>query len=431
MAYEYKYRKRSAEQWDKRAKQSGSDFEGIILDEYPTYTIKSGENWVRFLPPSKEWEASPDFPDHFGMDVWTHRNVNRATVICLQKMKGKRCPVCEEHNRALAAGDQDLAKELRAQKRVVCWVFDRKEPDRGAQVWAMPFTIDRDVSKIVRDRGTGEIFSVDDPKGGYDVYFDKIGEGIGTKYSGFQLAQRPSQVPSSAVRKADETPVPEVLKWRSYDEIASLLAGGTDKDEDEERPPRGRFPQDEDDDYDRPTTRRSRNAEPDEDDDPPPRRNSRRADPDEDDDPPPRRNARRSEPEDEDEDPPPRRSSRRSEPDEDEDPPPRRRSREPDEDEDPPPRRTRRSEPEDDEDPPPRRRSTRAEPDEDEDPPPRRRAAREPEPEEDEDPPPRRRAKEPEPDEDEDEDDGARKQVRANVASRAKALREQYAKDRR
>lgn len=378
--YRYRYRRRTNEDWEKRSSQRGNDFEGIFKSEFASvYAIRDGENTVRILPPSQQWDTR-----HYGMDVWVHFQigVNKSAVICRSRMLNKRCPVCDEAAEAMEAGDSKLAKDLAARKRVVAWIVDRKDPDRGAQLWAMPWTLDRDIAKVARDRETGEIYAVDDPDEGYDVTFDKEGKDIGTKYVGVQISRRPSSVPKAALRKADETPVPDTLWYRSYEEVKKLLDGSAATDDDDDA--RSARRREDDDDVEEEGLRRrgSPRDEP-EDDDERPRRRAR----DEDDDPPPRR-SRRDEPEDDEEDD---RRARRSSRDEPEDDPPPRRARrdEPEDDEEdaPPPRRSRRADPEDD-DPPPRRRAARDEPeDAEDDPPPRRRRA---DPDEEDDPPPRR-----------------------------------------
>lgn len=348
----FKYRPRKEEEVDRRANQQGNDFINFLIKDFPAYASRDGENWVRFLPPT--WEDAR----HYGLDVYVHYGIgpDNGSVLCNNKMNNTKCPICEARVKAERAGNEELAKELRITKRVLVWLLDMKDEEKGPQLWAMPWTVDRDVSKISRDRRSGELYVIDRPNDGYDVTFEKSGKGITTKYSGFQIARRPSSVDEDHLDYVDENPLPIVLLERSYAEVKELFEGGTDPDEDDEKPakrPRDREEErptrTRDRDEDRPT-RTARRSEPEEEERPARRRR------DEDDEPPARRTR---EPED---DPPAR--SRRVRDEEEERP--ARRARDDDED------RPRKRRDEDDEPAP--RRATRARDDEDDEPPPRKRS---------------------------------------------------------
>src|ERR1700747_1884482 len=105
--------------WRKR--ESGSTFQGFILDEVQGFSPKK-ENWVRFAPPT--WEDA----SHYGIDIWVHYSVGpeNASVLCLYKMTGKPCPVCEAHASAEAAGRED-ADRLKPTRRVLVWLVNRND----------------------------------------------------------------------------------------------------------------------------------------------------------------------------------------------------------------------------------------------------------------------------------------------------------------
>lgn len=213
----FQYQPRSAEQWEKRSK--GSLYEGFALDEYTTFTAKK-ENHIRILPPT--W----DKPTHYGMDLYVHFSVgpNNGTVVCLYKMHMGQCPICEAQSRAEANGHEKEAKEFKATRRVLAWVLDRKE-EKTPLLWAMPWTIDRDISKICRDRSSGELYQIDHPDSGYDVFFDKEGDGMTTKYTGFSLSRKPSSVDQKHIDYIMAHPVPTTLYLRTYEEVQSLFEG--------------------------------------------------------------------------------------------------------------------------------------------------------------------------------------------------------------
>lgn len=217
----FKYRQRGADALDKRQNQQGSEFQGFIKDEFKTYTVAKGDNYLRILPPT--WEDA----EHYGLDIYVHYGVGpeRATALCLAKMKSERCPICEAAVRLDKAGDDEGARELKAGKRVLAWMIDRKEETKGPMLWSMPWTVDRDFAKLARDPRSGETFYIDDPENGYDISFERTGEKQQTKYIGMQLARRTSSVDQDFVDYIVMYPIPETLMWRTYDELKTLYEG--------------------------------------------------------------------------------------------------------------------------------------------------------------------------------------------------------------
>ena len=218
----FPYKVRSREQWEARANSSG-DFEGWLKDEYRIYKPQPKENCVRILPPSPEWENPP----HYGMDVWVHYSVgpDKAAVICLFRMKKGNCPICEERARYERAKDEEKARELRPTKRVLVFVINRKDEQQGPLAWGMAKTLDDGIGKVARDRSTGEYYFVDHPTDGYDIYFDKEGEGLLTKYTGVTLAKKMTAAPESALDWLVHRPIPDALRWRTYEEVKRLFTG--------------------------------------------------------------------------------------------------------------------------------------------------------------------------------------------------------------
>lgn len=214
----YQYKARAPENWDKRAK--GSIYDGFAKDEFETFSLAK-DNFIRILPPT--WENA----QHYGLDLWVHYSVgpNKGTVICLYKSGRGPCPICEAHARAEAAGRED-AKELKPTRRVLVWLLNRKAgEEKKPLLWAMPWTVDRDISKICRDRESGELYMIDHPEQGFDISFDKEGESFQTKYTGFQISRRPSSVDKKHIDYVCQHPLPDTLLWRDYDEVQALFEG--------------------------------------------------------------------------------------------------------------------------------------------------------------------------------------------------------------
>src|SRR5262245_13483641 len=83
----FAYKERSVDNVRKRAAQKGGMYDSPFQDGFDTWRAKPGDNTIRFLPPT--WDGA----EHFGFDVYVHRNVgsDNSTYLCLNKMKGKPC----------------------------------------------------------------------------------------------------------------------------------------------------------------------------------------------------------------------------------------------------------------------------------------------------------------------------------------------------
>jgi hypothetical protein len=244
------YKKRAPEIVQARAISSGNDFKGFIKNEYTTYQAKDGDNWVRLLPPT--WDEA----QHYGWDVYVHFSIgpDKASVLCNAKMFKTRCPICDAQQVALKAGDEELSKELRPNKRVLAWILDRQEASKGPLIWSMSYTQDKDICAISTDAMTGEYYALDDPDGGFDITFKKKGKGLNTEYNGYQVARRHSSVDRVHIDYIVNNPLPETLLPRDYDEVKTIFeglpmdAGSTAKPAVAAARPAGRLPEPVEDD---------------------------------------------------------------------------------------------------------------------------------------------------------------------------------------
>ena len=226
MPSNFTYQARNEAQVEKRSNQSASKYAGVIKDDFNTFAARKDDNTIRLLPPT--WEN----PDHYGYDIWVHFGVgpDSGTVLCLSKMKRQACPICEFQQKAESAGRED-ADDYKPKRRVLVWLVDRKteaekkSTEENPKVWTMPWTVDRDISKICKDRESGALYMIDHPEAGYDVFFDKSGEKELTKYSGFALSRRESSVAQAYIDFIVQNPLPSVLLWREYAEVKFLFEG--------------------------------------------------------------------------------------------------------------------------------------------------------------------------------------------------------------
>lgn len=221
----YSYQARGREAIDKRASMGANDFDKILKDHIKMWTPNKGDNRIRILPPT--WPK----PEHYGFDIWVHYGVgaDRGTYLCLDKMLGKPDPIVEELNELKRTGDasDDEIKKMQAKRRVLVFIIDRDDEKEGVQAWAMPWTLDKDISVLSVDKSTGEVLPIDDPEQGYDVEFVKEGEKERTKYVGLSVARRSNSLgPAKWLDYAIDNPLPDQLQYFTYDEIAKVFGGG-------------------------------------------------------------------------------------------------------------------------------------------------------------------------------------------------------------
>lgn len=223
----FEYKPRDSDAVKRRVEQqSGGDFDGYFRDGCKTFKPKDQDNIIRILPPT--WQDA----EHYGYDIYLHYGVgpDEQSYLCLEKMKGQPCPICEERARAAKAKDDDYADSLKPKQRVVIALIDRDHENEGVQLWSMPWGVDKDLLSRTQDRRTGEILPLDDPENGYDVEFTKQGKGITTKYVGLALSRRESPLgDSSWLDYIAENPIPDCLVFYSYDHIASVFGGASSK----------------------------------------------------------------------------------------------------------------------------------------------------------------------------------------------------------
>ncbi len=415
----------------KREDQKGGLYDSLAKEGIPTWRPKHpGQHTVRFLEGT--W---PD-AEHWAHDTWIHNNIgpDSGRYLCLKKMLGKPCALCEEVTALRNVDEEKAYKDIQVRKGAAAWLIDRNAEDEGPQLWFYGRTTDEEFASRCRNRKTGEPIDIIDPDEGHDFFFKTVKEGKearNVKYGGYELDRDPTpihekqKVQDKWLDFVEENPVPDCFQYFDYDYLKALITGSRlsksadddDEDDEDERPSRGkRRSIDDDDDDDQPKKRRGR---------------ARDDDNDEEDDDPPPRNKRRVAPrdeEDDDDEPVSKRRRQRDDDDGDDDTPPRkRRARDDDdEDDDPPPRRTKRASVDDDEDEPRSRRASkgrsRDDEDEDEDEPPSRRKTRVKDDDADDDEPPPKKRKRARLEED---DDDAGEEVVAQAKRSLKRLKDE------
>lgn len=229
--FKFQYKQRTADEVKERARQtSGRD--SYIEGDVQFFTPAEGVNTVRILPPPPDADWG-----HYGMRVWEHRDigVDKGAYLCLAKMKHEPCPVCEERERASAAGEKDLAWDLGARCKTLLYVIDRKNPQKGPLLWNISAggkkSMDTDLLNLSIDPSDGQVLAVDAPDDGFDLTMTRAGTGLTTAYSGKSFSRRASPISDTPelqekwLRHVIEHRIDSKLVWHDYDYVKHALEG--------------------------------------------------------------------------------------------------------------------------------------------------------------------------------------------------------------
>lgn len=235
----FHYQERSVDQVRRQAERQTGRFDSPVKKDFDIWRCKGGENTIRILPPT--WEN----PEHYAYRVWMHRFIGSdgSSYLCPRKMLGKPCAICDAERDARDAGEQEEAKDLAVAPQWACWMLDRDgdDPERP-QVFIMSDFMDKDIVSITYNSKRGDALRVDHPEEGYDLSIRRTGQGLKTKYSGYQFDREPTPALDDPGALADvlefitANPIPDVLNFYDNSYLENVLQGTTDrgsKDDDE------------------------------------------------------------------------------------------------------------------------------------------------------------------------------------------------------
>ena len=218
---------------DEKRESGGSNRKWILDEEamekagITDWRPKEGKNFVQFLPAD-----DPESKHSVGMELWFHRNVgpNNDTYLCLRKMAGKPCPICEEFQRRREEDWNDI-KHLAVGRWPTSWMYlivdvDSEETtDEGVRTYVACKTV-RDEVINVCDPRTGEArFLPNDPEEARVFCFTRTGKGMqDTKYSHFSYLDEQAELPEEFYK--DLPQFEDLLKMPTYDEVNMAFKGG-------------------------------------------------------------------------------------------------------------------------------------------------------------------------------------------------------------
>ena len=248
----WNYQPRTAEQVNEQINRTRSRFDSPFTG-VKFFRANVGDNTVRILPAT--WRN----PKHYSLQIWEHRyqGADESHYLCLRRMKGERCPMCEGEAAARRAGDTEEAKRMSPMERWVCYVLhrDSQTPDEPV-LWDMNSWQDKDIVSLTRNKKSGATIFPEDPEVGYDLMFVRTGQMDRTRYSAFVFDRDPSpihdnpRVVDEIMEKITENPIDSLLNFYDADYLENVLSGtageAQDEGEPEEEPQQAQDDQDQD-----------------------------------------------------------------------------------------------------------------------------------------------------------------------------------------
>jgi hypothetical protein len=195
---------------------------------------ENGPNFIRIISP--KFDTYDKLP-YFGRKVHVHTKVgaDERTFLCLRKMYGEACPVCELYEELKAKNPNDEAlKDLSPNLRylfLVIDVTDTKTEKQGLRWFDAALVINDNIAELSQDRRGGGIIDPSDPDEGKDIEFVKVNRS--PWYKGFRFHDN-DPIPDEWLDDVPED-FEELLKRPTYDEVAKEVNGTSKRRSDEGR----------------------------------------------------------------------------------------------------------------------------------------------------------------------------------------------------
>ena len=223
-----------------------SEFGGYKKDMF--YRPVKGTNHIDIIPyivsTDKHPEGLKKGEQDYKVDVWVHRFVgaSKSTFLCLQKMYGKPCPICEaaEALRRDPDADENQVKALYPKRRCYYNVInlDSKNKDQPVQIFEEShYLFER---KLITQVGNKNEYAFFDIEEGKSIEFEAEEKtspvGKSFEYGQFYFEKRPKY--TEAIFK-EAYPLDKMIHIPTYDEVRNTFLS-IDVDEEEEAPARTR-----------------------------------------------------------------------------------------------------------------------------------------------------------------------------------------------
>jgi hypothetical protein len=251
-------KKKSSLARKKAEKARGGEFSTFnIPDGRSLWKPKAGTHTIDIIPYEVSKRGINKNADpgnlYFELTFWIHRRIgsNEMSYVCPSKMGVGKCPICKELTRMGADPecDSDERKALLPKERQLFWVYDHKEPEKGAQLWEFSY---HNFGKLLDSR-----IRNDDEDGDYDIFYfpDTDGASLritleeekGGEYTYLKTTSidfKPRKKPLSKELLAQATSLEDLLKIESYEDLSKALF------EDDDSKSKSKKSKDDDDDDD-------------------------------------------------------------------------------------------------------------------------------------------------------------------------------------
>jgi len=190
------------------------------------YKPEIGRNIIRFLPPPMGKKASVLIHQHV-IEIPGQQN---PTSFCCPKVMDRRpCPACAKVEQLRASGnpvDYEEAGKLLPKIRVFRNVIDRKNPEKGPQVFAFGKMVNKDLVSLAIDEDAGGDYT--HPIDGFDIIINREGQGLATKYKVLRVSKNsPLAVDAATMNNwiESQSDLEKNSKVPSMEEMRKIMGG--------------------------------------------------------------------------------------------------------------------------------------------------------------------------------------------------------------
>jgi len=210
-----------------------ADLEELNRGNASYYKAVVGRNVVRFLPSMMGKKATAVVHQHV---IEVPGQQNPSSFNCPKMMAKRPCPACKKVELLRATGnpvDYQEAGKILAKIRVFANIIDRKNPEKGPQVFGYGKMIHADLVSLVSDKDAGGDYT--HPIEGFDLVINREGEGMKTRYKVLRVAKNTPLAADAGTMQDWINTQPSLDKYMavpSMQEMEKIFGGVATADED-------------------------------------------------------------------------------------------------------------------------------------------------------------------------------------------------------
>ena len=225
-------RKQLMDRQKQSASKAGSGFISVLKSDLPIWKCLEGKHKIDILPfvvGKKHPELKKGEID-YKMDVWLHSNVgvDNAQYLCLKKMTGEDCPICDRRAELQENGeDKEITNKLKpkhnALYNIICYDSDEQK-NKGVQLWMINTWNMEDRLTALAEEDSGEPILFPDAKHGKCISFKREGTTMtNTRYTAHKFKDRDYKISDKLL---DSTlSLDELLVYPTYEEVSKADSG--------------------------------------------------------------------------------------------------------------------------------------------------------------------------------------------------------------